>query len=194
MRYTILLVLSLLCTSVWADSWRAANVSGMASPSGHVVVRVIPSTNLGEVYGFAVERKGKPATAVYYRLGAGDNYVKYQEVSLLNPIAPIFFAVSDASELVTLDNWHNMGIGKTVVVYRADGQVLRSYELGQIYTVAELQNIRRSVSSIWWRCSSPPFLEQHTSVLEFEAELGFNVEVNLKTGVLTKSASSRKAC
>ena len=194
MRRAIVLVLLLACGLVWADSWPAAKIAAMASPSGRVVVRVIPGTNLGEVYGFAGAKAGKPATAVYYRLGAVDEYLKYQEVSLQNPIAPVFFAVSDAGELVTLDNWHNMGVGNAVVIYRPDGQVLRSYELVQIFSTSELQKIRQSVSSIWWRCNSPPIFEPRTSSLEFEAELGFNVEVNLKTGVLIKNTSSRKVC
>jgi hypothetical protein len=194
MRHVLALVLFIACGRVSADSWPAAKVAGMASPSGRVVVRVIPGASLGEVYGFAGERKGKPATAVYYHLGPHDDYVKYQEVPLQNPIAPEFFAVSDAGDLVTLDNWHNMGMGKAIVIYRADGQVLRSYELSQIFSATELEKIPRSVSSVWWRCNSPPLLEPRNSSLEFEAELGFNVEVNLKTGVLAKNASSRKAC
>ncbi|MBC3928949.1 hypothetical protein [Undibacterium sp. CY21W] len=75
-------------------------------------MRVIPGKNLGEVSGFSGEKKGQPARAVYYRITETDNYVKFQEVELLNPIAPVDFAVSDAGELVTLDNWHNMGIGR----------------------------------------------------------------------------------
>jgi hypothetical protein len=194
MRYAVVLALLLACGRASADSWAAAKVAAMASPSGQIVVRVIPGTSLGEVYGFAGERKGKSATAVFYRLGPSDDYVKYQEVSLLNPIAPVFFAVTDHGELVTLDNWHNMGMGKAIVVYRADGQVLRSYELAQVFSPAELQKIPRTVSSLWWRCNSPPMLEPRNSTLEFEAELGINMEVNVKTGVLAKKGTSRKAC
>ena len=112
MRYVIALTLSLFVTCASADSWVPASPAGFTSPSGRIVVRVVPGSNLDATG----EQKGKPATATFYRLDAAASYKKIQEISLLNPIAPVFAAVSDSGEFVTLDNWYNMGIGNSVVV------------------------------------------------------------------------------
>lgn len=160
-----------------------------------MVVRVLPGSNLGAVYGFGGARKGEAARAIFYRLDAAANYVKVREVSLLNPIAPVFAAVADSGELVTLDNWHNMGIGDSViVVYSPDGTVLRKYRLADVYTESEIAKFNRTTSSIWWRCEIQTGFETRTSSVEFADELGGNVEVNVKTGVVTRTQTSRKGC
>ena len=195
MKYALALALSLLAAAVLADSWPAAKAAGVASPTGQVVVRVVPGTNLDATYGFSGAQKGKAATALVYRLNPAGNYVKYREVSLLNPIAPVFAAVSDSGELVTLDNWHNMGLGEAVVVvYSPEGTVRRSHRLADIYTDAEVQTFERSTSSIWWRCPSTPIFEPRTSSLELMDVLGANVEVNLKTGAVKRTPASQKGC
>jgi hypothetical protein len=195
MKYALALALSLLAVSVRADSWQAAKVAGIASPTGQVVVRVMPGTNLDATYGFSGAQKGKAATAVFYRLDPAANYVKYREISLLNPIAPVFAAVSDAGELVTLDNWHNMGLGDAVVVvYSPEGTVRRSYRLGDIYAESEIKMFDRSTSSIWWRCPSPPMFEPRISALELMDFLGANVEISLKTGAVKRNPTSQKGC
>ncbi len=193
-RNAIVLFAALSSAVAFADSWPAAKPAGKSSPSGNLVVRVVPGMSVGDVYGFAGEPKGKYATAIYYRLSPGGEYVRYQEVSLLNPVAPVFFALSDAGQLVTLDNWHNMGIGKSIVVYRQDGQVLRSYELNQIYEKADIQKFSVSTSSIAWRCPMAPILESRTMSLEFADALGNIVEVNLKTGTISKQPTKSKEC
>lgn len=195
MKYALAFALSLLAISVRADSWPAAKAAGVASPTGQVVVRVVPGTNLGGTYGFSGAQKGKAATAVFYRLDPAANYVKYREISLLNPIAPVFAAVSDSGELVTLDNWHNMGLGDAVVVvYSPAGTVRRSHRLADIYTDAEVQTFSRSTSSIWWRCPSNPIFEPRTSSLELMDAIGGNVEINLTTGAVKRNPTSQKGC
>ena len=195
MRYAIALALSLLVTQAFADSWVPAKVAGLASPTGHVVVRVVPGSNLDAVYGFSGTQKGKAAVATFYRLDSAANYEKFKEIVLLNPIAPVFSAVADSGELVTLDNWHNMGVGDAVVVvYSPDGKVLRSYGLADIYTEVEIKKFERSVSSIWWRCQTQPVFEPRTGVLELMDTLGANVGINLKTGEVTRNPTSQKGC
>jgi len=193
MRSIVALLLFSLWSAAYADTWLPAVARGVASPSGNIVVRVLPGDNLGEVFGFSGEKKGHPAQAVYYRLSDGDKYVQYQQVALLNPIAPVDFVVSDSGELATLDNWHNVGIGKALVVYAPDGSVRRSYELKDIYTLAEIEKIDQSVSSVWWRCNFPPIFEPRTSSLTFYDSIGNVVAVDLKTGNLTKP-TSHKGC
>jgi hypothetical protein len=195
MRHALALALFLFVTQACADSWPPAKVAGIASPTGQIVVRVVPGSNLDAVYGFSGAQKGKAATAMFYRLDPRANYEKVQEVSLLNPIAPVFSAVADSGELVTLDNWHNMGVGNSVVVvYAHDGKVLRSYRLEDIYTEAEIKTFERSVSSIWWRCPSQPVFEPRTGMLELTDALGSNVSISLRTGAVTRNPTSQKGC
>ncbi len=195
MRYILALAIFILATETWADSWAPAKVAGLVSPTGKIVVRVIPGSNLDATYGFSGAQKGKAATAIFYRLDSTANYQKFQEVSILNPIAPVFAAVADSGELVTLDNWHNMGLGSAmVVVYSPDGKVRRSYRLADIYSDVEIKKFESSVSSILWRCSSQPVFEPRTGVLEFMDALGANVAISLKTGEVTRNLTSQKSC
>jgi hypothetical protein len=195
MKYILALAISFVVTQAYADSWAAAKVAGLVSPTGQVVVRVVPGSNLADVYGFSGSQKGEVAIAIFYRLDAAANYVKYQELPLLNPIAPVFAAVADSGELVTLDNWHNIGTGDAVaVVYASDGKVLRSYRLADIYSEIEIKKFERSVSSISWRCPLTPMLNPRTGALEFMDVLGGNVEISLKTGAINRHPTSQQAC
>jgi hypothetical protein len=189
MRQLAVLLLFAICTAAIADSWPSAKVRGVASPNGNIVVRVLPGDSLGDVMGFAGEKKGRPAQAMYYRL-EGDRYIKYQEAPLLNPIAPVDFFVSDNGEIATLDNWHNMGIGKIVVVYAPDGTVRQSHELKEIYSQADLKKMKTSTSSIWWRCNSPPLFERGT--VSFYDQIGNVVDVDLKIGSVTKPVKHKR--
>jgi len=184
----IVFVLGLQLSNARADSWPAAKKVGIASPSGLFVVRIIPGATPDGA------ARANPATAIFYRLGADANYVRSHEVALLNPVAPVFVAVSDTGELVALDNWFMTGFGKVVVVYRPDGQVLRSYDLAQIYGKDELEKFSSSVSSIQWRCPFPPVLNNDGISLPFHDTLGNAVAVNLKTGVLTREKRAKPGC
>jgi hypothetical protein len=195
MRYVLAFALSFFVTLACADSWAPAKVRGLASPTGQIVVRLLPGSNLDAVYGFSGTQKGRAATATFYRLDAAANFEKILEVSLLNPIAPVFAAVADSGELVTLDNWHNMGVGNAVVViYAPDGKVRRSYRLADIYTEVEMKKFDRSVSSIWWRCPFQPVFEPRTDALEFMDKLGAHVSISLKSGKVTRNPRSQKGC
>lgn len=195
MKFALALVLFLIVTQAIADSWPPAKAAGLASPTGQIVVRVIPGSNVNAVYGFSGLENGKTATATFYRLDSTANYQTVREIFLLNPVAPVFAVIADSGELVTLDDWHNMGVGNAVaVVYSPGGKVLRSYRLADIYTEVEIKKFDRSVSSIWWRCPSPPVFEPRTGVLVFMDAFGANVGISIKTGSITRSPTAKKRC
>lgn len=194
-KYLLALAAVVLSAHVRADSWAPAKTAGLSSPTGQTVARIVPGSNLDGVYGFSGAKKGAVATAILYRLDSAVNYVKAREFSLLNPIAPVYAAVTDAGEIVTLDNWHNIGTGNSVVVvYSAEGQIVRKYGLTDIYTDAEMRKFERSVSSIWWRCPAQPTLDSRAGVLEFDDTLGASVEINLKTGEIKRNPTARTGC
>jgi hypothetical protein len=72
--------------------------------------------------------------------------------------------------LITLDNWHNMGYGKTVAFYSPVGKPIRAYGLSDLFTQSEIDGFRHSVSSIWWRKSVGAYIRQ--------GEETFNVTIN----------------
>ena len=194
-KHALALALCLVTGAAGADSWSNPLPRAYASPTGLRVVRVIPGTDKGAVLGYQGAPRGAPARAIVYRLNTGGDYAKSTEFELLNPISPMFAAVSDNGELITLDNWHNMGIGESVVVvYSPQGRVVRSLGLAIIYSAEELAKLPLSVSSIWWRCGSDAELHPRSPKLEFMDALGSSVEISLKTGEVTRSPSSRKGC
>ena len=156
------------------------------SYNGTYVVRVQPGESVGDTYGFAGAKKGRYARASVFRAKGEDRYEKVREFDLLNPVAPIDFVVSNAGEVVTLDNWHNMGMGKVLVIYAPDGSVRTSYALSDIYSRTEVGRFEASVSSIWWRCNYPPFLGRGATKFEVMDKIGNTLEVSLGSGTIEK--------
>lgn len=156
---------------------------------------MVPGTDKGAVFGFAGEPRGPAAKAIVYRLRASGDYVKDKELQLLNPISPVFAAMADSGELITLDNWHNMGIGSSVVVvYSPDGAVVRSLGLKDLYSPSELAKFKLTTSSIWWRCEDEPRLHPRAATLEIRDVLGSTLEVSLKTGEIKRSEMRQTGC
>lgn len=169
-----------------ADSWPAPQEKGLISSEGSVVVKVIPGESFGESFGFAGEKTGRYAAAKFLRWNGSDGYRQYQEIELLNPVAPIEALIHDDGTLVTLDNWHNMGYGNVVVIYKPDGSILKSYRLADLYKTEKIEQFEHSVSSVWWRCNTRnPRLSYH--FLELIDSFGAVLRFDLKTGEFTYS-------
>jgi hypothetical protein len=134
-----------------ADSWPAARTTEVFSESREWFVRVIPGRSLGDTFGFSGQPNGPYAKGEWYRRAEDRSYRLMQETTLANPVAPVKFFVTDRGYLVTLDNWHNMGYGKTVASYAPDGRRVAAYELRDLFSPGEVRAFRTSVSSIWWR-------------------------------------------
>jgi hypothetical protein len=141
----------LLATAARADSWAGPVTREVFSQSREYFVRVVPGESLGDTVGFASARKGRYARAELYRRGEDRSYRLAAETTLLNPVAPVEFFVSDAGQLATLDNWHNTGYGKVAAFYDPAGRLLRAYELRELFAAAEVEKFPHSVSSIRWR-------------------------------------------
>ena len=162
------------------DSWRTAIPIGIASPTGDIVVRIVPGDSLGDTYGFAGAETGRYAAATYYKL-LDDDFFRVCKIELLNPIAPVFAALANDGSLITLDNWHNMGIGQAIHIYTPSGKHRRSYSLGDLYSEAQLARMEMSVSSLWWRCGEP-ILEADTATLHIQDKIGGILKINVSDG------------
>jgi hypothetical protein len=169
-----------------ADQWITPTERGEVSLDGRVVVRVIPGESWGEAEGFKGAPTGKHAIARFYRLDqAGAAFAQYREQELLNPVAPVVFAVADDGALATLDNWHNAGYGPVLVVYAPTGEVVKSYELKDLYSEEQIAQFPISVSSIWWRCLPVVPAIEPNGALAFVDRLSQRVAVDLATGAVT---------
>lgn len=147
----LVLALAILLGTATADQWPAPQVKEVFSESREWFVRVIPGKSIGDTFGFAGAEKGPYATGEFYRRQADRSYRLCSEKTLLNPVAPVLFLVTDRGYLVTLDNWHNMGYGKVVAFYSLEGRLVKAHELRDIFSSAEVEAFEHSSSSIWWR-------------------------------------------
>src|SRR6202162_292806 len=133
MRLPLLALALAILPRAPGDDWPAAGVREVFSQSRDYFVRVVPGKSFGDTVGFSGAAKGPFATAEFYRLEKDRPYRLAATASLLNPVAPVDFFVTDNGFLITLDNWHNMGYGKVVVFYTPEGKPIRAYELSDLF-------------------------------------------------------------
>jgi len=151
MRFALLVLALAVLPLARSDEWPSPVIREVFSPSRSYFVRVIPGKSFGDTVGFSGAAKGPFATAEFYRLEKDRSYRLAATASLLNPVAPVDFFVTDYGFLITLDNWHNMGYGKVVAFYTPEGKPIRAYELADLFTSSEIEAFDHSVSSIRWR-------------------------------------------
>ena len=173
---SFLLVLAAL--PVRADDWPAARTKEVFSPSREYFVRMIPG-----------KRKGRHASAEFYRRAADRSYQLVAEANLLNPVAPVEFFVADNGHLVTLDNWHNAGYGKVVALYDARGKPIRAYELRELFDAEQIKRFPHSVSSIHWR-KGPAYIRQDQTSALVTVAPGVDLLFSLENGAFTRRGGS----
>ena len=181
MRKTLLLLLALTAPVARADSWPGPVTKEAFSASREYFVRVIPGESLGDTYGFIGMKKGRYASAEFYRRAEDRSYRLVAEASLLNPIAPVELFVSNEGHLAAVDNWHNIGYGKVLAIYDARGQVIRAYELKDLFREREINAFRRSESSIYWR-NGPMYVREDQTTLLVTVKSGADFLFGLQTG------------
>ena len=164
-----------------ADSWAAPQVREVFSASRDHFVRVIPGNSLGETVGFAGAAKGAHATAEFYTRQPDRSYRLAQTVSLLNPVAPVDFFVSNHGQLATIDNWHNRGYGRVVAVYDARGKLVTAYTLEELFSKQEIDGVSHSVSSRAWH-RGPVYINQDQRTLYLMVASGRDLVVSLYSG------------
>jgi hypothetical protein len=177
--------LFLVCTVALlrADDWPAAQIREQFSADRNRFVRITPGQSLGDTVGFAGSPKGPYAEAEFYERGDNGAYVPYKKVTLLNPVAPVDFFVTDSGFLVTLDNWHNVGQGKMFALYSPAGDLIRSYELADIFFKHELERFESSASSIWWH-KGPVYLQpDQQSLFVSMPDQGGHLSFSTETGI-----------
>jgi hypothetical protein len=185
MRLLAGLVLMLLCGSagMQADDWAGPIVREVFSESREWFVRVVPGKSVGDSFGFAGAAKGPYARAEFYRRRPDRSYALVSGRALVNPVAPVDFVVTNRGYLATLDNWHNMGYGKAAAFYSPGGDLIRSFELKDLFSADEIEAFDHSVSSIWWRKTQAAYVRdgQQSLYVALDEE-GTELVVETETG------------
>ncbi len=176
--------IAMLCldAGLAADSWPGAQTKEVFSASREWFVRVVPGKSLGDTVGFASAAKGPYARAEFFRRDANRGYRLVAERTLVNPIAPVLFVVTDRGYLVTLDNWHNMGYGKAIAGYAPDGKPLFALQLSDLFSKTEIEAFKTSVSSIWWRTDTVYIRDGQQSLYIAMDDQGGEVIIEPETG------------
>ena len=136
-----------------ADSWASAQPIAAVSDDTNWLVRVVPGESIGDVYGFAGEPTGPYAEATLFQYDeVMKDYSEIRKFRTQNPVSPVEIFVTNEGWLITLDNWHNFGIGNVLTVSNSNGKVVRTFTLADIFSAEDLEKLEMSMSSIWWRC------------------------------------------
>jgi len=150
--------------SAHADSWRLPKKEKYYSPNKKYYLEVIPKKLESQLKYFEDKVEGRDnagalkgvkenrAKGVFYARRADGGYSKKWEFLLLNEVSPVSALVSNRGDFViAFDNWHSVGYGDNVVViYRADGTLVKKFGLEDLLTEGDIETLPRSVSSIWW--------------------------------------------
>jgi hypothetical protein len=112
----------------WSDRSRSATKPGQAAGERDVCVGLL-------------ERREPDGT-----------YVQVWRRELINDVSPVSALVSrDGRYVVTFDNWHSMGYGKSAIVLYGPGGALRaSFALSDFLTPKQMARLPRSISSLRW--------------------------------------------
>jgi hypothetical protein len=150
-RLAFILLAVSVAVSGYADSWARPSPRAYASPSGKLVLRILPGDG----------QTGRKALAVIFELSSGaESYTKKKEFPLVNLWSPVDACISDEAEVFTFDDWGMMGIEHVLVSYGADGKKKSEYSLAQLFPAKPLSEISEnyrsaSSSSIYWRRGRP---------------------------------------
>lgn len=159
-----LMLSSTLVRPAKADSWLTPEKKTYYSPNKKFYIEVTPKRPEGQLGFFGDKVEGKRdagaqkgvkknvARAALYARGAGESYSKLRDFQLVNEVSPVSAIVSDSGTyVVTFDNWYRVGYGDDVVViYLADGTLIRKFGLEDLLTPNHVETLPRTVSSIWW--------------------------------------------
>lgn len=165
LRWLFATVLLAVAAPCFADSWMLPEPETYLSADRHVRLRVIPRELNSQLDYFedklhhkepAGQRPGSGQTSargILERLGPGGRWLPAWDRALANEVAPVGVLIADGGRnVVTFNDWHSVGYGpNAVVIYAADGRLVRALSLRQILPQVYIDALPHSVSSIWWR-------------------------------------------
>jgi hypothetical protein len=176
-----------------ADDWPAARPVTLFTAAADRFIRVLPGTGFGDLFGFRGAPTGPYATVEIYERQTDRSYRLANAAPLVNPVAPVHVLLAPDGSFITFDNWHNLGYGRVVAVYRPDGTLLKTYTLEDLYPQRDLATLPTSVSSRAWRCA--PFVMNPDGRDAYTREyFGGEFLFNMRDGSFKYSPGTQKEC
>lgn len=171
LRLLLLLAFGLLTpATVQADSWLEPHVETFASPNGQFRLTVTPGAISSALAYYEDKVQGREpagqagngpmaATGKLEQRQSDGSWVTVWDKPLVNEVRPVSAIVSDdGRHVATFDNWYSTGFGENVVVlYGADGSLVRSFALSDVVPAYFVDAFPRSVSSLHWRVDGSHF-------------------------------------
>jgi hypothetical protein len=171
----IAVLLSLLPTTLLADSWLEPHDSAVASPDGSYLLRIDLSPT--KVNSDTVRFNTR---AIWFQWTNGEQrYHKLHEIPLPQFVAPVRTFVSDDGDVVMIGAWYGNTRGSEVWIYSAAGELVKEWKLTQLYSQNAFMKLPKSTSSIHWIASDPWIDGGRLLVPE---TLGGRFEFDLKNG------------
>lgn len=127
-----------------ADALAAPRVMIIASPSGDSIARIVPGSK------GTVNQAAKNAECIVLKYDhRSDQYLPAAHWVLRNEVLPSLAALpDDGSYLVTVDNYFDNE--NSVVLYGADGRVVKSWKLADLFTEDELAKFEMFSLQVAW--------------------------------------------
>jgi TonB family protein len=195
LRRIVIAVALIAALRVRADSWSLPERETFHSADGRWRLVVTPKKLKGQLEYFADKVAGNPdagaaegvraneARGELFRKASGGTWLRVARWRLVNEVAPVSALVANDGTVVTFDNWHSMGYGDDIVViYRADGTLVRKLGLADILDEEDISQLRHSVSSIWWSGAHRLDHEKRLLILEIAAHKLETFPISLDTG------------
>lgn len=206
----VLFILWSVASSCMADSWALPAEATFYSENKRFAVTIVPKQLAGQLEYFEDKVQGQPDAgaaegvpdnwprAFFCAVDRNDKLNLITAFKLVNEVAPVTALVSDDGQyLVTFDNWHSVGYGNdAIVIYRADGSLIRSLSIEDVLTTKDIAVLPRSVSSIHWGAEHYINESSHVLVLRIARCTGLGlcleepaqVAINLADGIPLRPA------
>ena len=160
----LLILFGISVSPVNADTWELPKKKKYHSPNKKHYLEVVPKRLSSQLDYFEDKVEGRHdagavkgmknnrARAAFYSMRADGSYSRKSEFLLVNEVSPVSAIVANGGRyVVTFDNWHSAGYGDDVVViFRADGSLVKKFGLEDLLTEGDIQTLPRSTSSIKW--------------------------------------------
>jgi len=146
----VLLVLLLIASAAnaQADSWAEPELKTVAAENAMYLARIEPGHT----------GRGSAHATLYLYDAHADGYRKLVRYALQDDWLPVTALLSNDGSLVTLDHWAEVGTGVVLHVYDVQGNIRSQHTLRELIGDAA-GKAPSSVSSTWWRCGAPFFID-----------------------------------
>jgi len=168
-----------------ADSWAEPEIENVFSKNKRYLLQIKPAREknppIATVYEITKEKVKDTSKKMIY------------QARLVNSLAPVSAIISnDGENIITFDEWGQVGTSENVVVIYKRDKLLKRYKLSDFLTDEEINLFDRSVSSVWWYAFKE--IDENARILRLKIATSLNetgkiikkILINLKTGTILK--------